>query len=100
MLCAECGRENVEDSRFCNACGHELLQTNVPPGRKLVTVLFCDLADSTALGRRLDPETLKRILFDYYEAARTAVERHGGVVQKFIGDAVMSVFGLPSRPRR
>jgi len=60
-----------------------------------VTVLFCDLADSTALGKRLDPETLKRVLFDYHGAARTAVERHGGVVQKFIGDAVMAVFGVP-----
>jgi len=60
-----------------------------------VTVLFCDLADSTAPGKRLDPETLKRVLFDYYDAARTAVERHGGVVQKFIGDAVMAVFGVP-----
>ena len=96
MLCTVCGRENAEDSRFCNGCGNDLVHADAPERRKLVTVLFCDLAESTALGERLDPETLKRILFDYFHVARTAVERHGGVVEKFIGDAVMAVFGMPS----
>jgi class 3 adenylate cyclase/tetratricopeptide (TPR) repeat protein len=63
--------------------------------RKTVTVLFCDLADSTALGERLDPEQLREVMGSWYEAMRTAVERHEGKVEKFVGDAVMAVFGLP-----
>ena len=63
--------------------------------RKTVSVLFCDLADSTALGERLDPEPLREVMGSWYEAMRDAVERHGGTVEKFVGDAVMAVFGLP-----
>ena len=63
--------------------------------RKTVSVLFCDLADSTMLGERLDPEPLRELLGRWYEEMRIAVERHGGTVEKFIGDAVMAVFGLP-----
>jgi len=61
-----------------------------------VTILFCDLADSTAMGERLDPEALRRVLSRYYDTARGVVERHGGVVEKFVGDAVMAVFGVPT----
>ena len=64
--------------------------------RKTVSVLFCDLADSTALGERLDPEPLRELMGSWYEAMRTAVERHGGMVEKFVGDAVMAVFGIPA----
>ena len=63
--------------------------------RKTVTVFFSDVSGSTALGERLDPESLRRVLARYFEVAREAVERHGGVVEKFIGDAVMAVFGVP-----
>jgi len=63
--------------------------------RKTVSVLFCDLADSTMLGERLDPEPLRELLGRWYDEMRIAVERHGGTVEKFIGDAVMAVFGLP-----
>ena len=63
--------------------------------RKTVSVLFCDLADSTALGERLDPEPLRELMGAWYEEMRLAVERHGGLVEKFVGDAVMAVFGLP-----
>jgi predicted ATPase/class 3 adenylate cyclase len=63
--------------------------------RKTVSVLFCDLADSTVLGERLDPEPLRGLMGSWYEAMREAVERHGGTVEKFVGDAVMAVFGLP-----
>jgi class 3 adenylate cyclase len=63
--------------------------------RKTVTVLFADVVSSTALGERLDPEALRRVMGRYFEEARTAVERHGGTVEKFIGDAVMAVFGIP-----
>ena len=63
--------------------------------RKTVSILFCDLAESTALGERLDPEPLRELLGSWYEAMRAALERHGGKVEKFVGDAVMAVFGLP-----
>jgi class 3 adenylate cyclase/tetratricopeptide (TPR) repeat protein len=63
--------------------------------RKTVTVLFCDLAGSTALGETLDPERLRALLASYFERMKAIVERHGGSVEKFIGDAVMAVFGVP-----
>ncbi len=61
----------------------------------MVTVLFCDVTDSTALGGRLDPESLRRVMARYFEVMRGAIERHEGTVEKFIGDAVMAVFGVP-----
>jgi len=60
-----------------------------------VTVLFCDVAGSTALGESLDAEALRALLARYFERTKSIVERHGGIVEKFIGDAVMAVFGLP-----
>src|SRR5947207_11468706 len=63
--------------------------------RKTVSVLFCDMAGSTALGEQLDPEPLRELMGSWYDAMRAAVEAHGGTVEKFIGDAVMAVFGLP-----
>src|SRR3989442_9737199 len=64
--------------------------------RRIVTVLFADMAGSTALGEELDPEEMRRLLARYYGIARECVEQHGGTVEKFIGDAVMAVFRLPS----
>ena len=64
--------------------------------RKTVTVLFCDVAGSTSLGERIDPETLRRVMLEYFDEMRAAIERHGGTVEKFIGDAVMAVFGVPT----
>src|SRR5207237_4648780 len=63
--------------------------------RKTVTVLFCDVTGSTALGEKLDPERLRALLARYFERMKGIVERHGGSVEKFIGDAVMAVFGVP-----
>src|SRR6201985_1957715 len=63
--------------------------------RKNVTVLFCDVTDSTALGESMDPEALRALLARYFERMKEIVERHGGTVEKFIGDAVMAVFGVP-----
>src|SRR5579864_1673107 len=64
--------------------------------RRIVTILFADMAGSTALGEQLDPEELRRLLARYYRIARESVQQHGGTVEKFIGDAVMAVFGLPT----
>ena len=64
--------------------------------RKIVTVVFCDLCDSTSLGESLDPESLRQVITRYFESMRDAIVRHGGIVEKFIGDAVMAVFGLPT----
>ncbi len=63
--------------------------------RKIVSILFCDVTGSTSLGERTDPESFRRILRRYFDVARDVVERHGGTVEKFIGDAVMAVFGVP-----
>src|SRR5262245_39563357 len=63
--------------------------------RKTVTILFCDVTGSTSLGERIDPETLRSVMLRYFDEMRAAIERHGGTVEKFIGDAVMAVFGVP-----
>jgi class 3 adenylate cyclase/tetratricopeptide (TPR) repeat protein len=94
--CSNCGQENPEGFRFCGSCGAELtVGTAAREVRKTVTVLFCDVTGSTSLGEQLDPETLRRTMGRYFEEIRSVVERHGGTVEKFIGDAVMAVFGIP-----
>jgi predicted ATPase/class 3 adenylate cyclase len=96
-VCTQCGRQNADDARFCSACAAPLVAEPAAPRavRKTVTLLFCDMVDSTPLGERLDPESLRRVLARWHESMRTALERHGGTVEKFVGDAVMAAFGLP-----
>jgi class 3 adenylate cyclase/tetratricopeptide (TPR) repeat protein len=95
-LCATCGQESPDGFRFCGACGAELAPAApAREQRKTVTVLFCDVTGSTALGEQLDPEALRRTMARYFDEIRRIVERHGGTVEKFIGDAVMAVFGIP-----
>ncbi|MET0608227.1 MAG: adenylate/guanylate cyclase domain-containing protein, partial [Gaiellaceae bacterium] len=97
LVCASCGAENREGARFCDSCGAPLAETApAREVRKVVTVLFCDVSGSTALGERIDPESLRRVMSRYFETAKAIVERHGGTVEKFIGDAVMAVFGVPT----
>src|SRR5437016_3171026 len=97
LICSQCGAENREGARFCDSCGAALAEAAAPREvRKVVTVLFCDVTGSTALGERIDPESLRRVMARYFETAKTIVERHGGTVEKFIGDAVMAVFGVPA----
>ena len=96
LICAICGRDNPEGARFCNDCGAAL--ATVTPQRevrKTVTVLFCDVTGSTTLGESTDPEALRAMLARYFERMKAIVESHGGTVEKFIGDAVMAVFGIP-----
>ena len=97
LVCPSCRHENREGARFCEGCGFSFAVAPVPgmEQRKTVTVLFCDLAGSTALGETLDPERLRALLARYFERMKVIVERHGGRVEKFIGDAVMAVFGVP-----
>jgi class 3 adenylate cyclase/tetratricopeptide (TPR) repeat protein len=96
--CPNCGAENPDGARFCNACGSPLPEsapTVAGEVRKTVTVIFCDVTGSTALGDRLDPEAVRRVMSRYFAVMTEAIERHGGTVEKFIGDAVMAVFGIP-----
>ena len=73
-----------------------MLEEPAPRGaRKTVTVVFCDVADSTSLAERLDPESVRDVMSSFFRRMRAALERHGGTVEKFIGDAVMAVFGVP-----
>ena len=96
LTCANCGRESPEDFAFCPACSAPLTTpTPAREVRKTVTVVFCDVTGSTAMGERLDPESMRTIMARYFSEMRTALERHGGTVEKFIGDAVMAVFGVP-----
>src|SRR6266516_4173564 len=97
LTCANCGRESPDDFAFCPACAAPLTpQAAQHETRRTVTVVFCDVTGSTAMGERLDPESLRRVMSRYFDEMRAALERHGGTVEKFIGDAVMAVFGVPN----
>src|ERR687898_205516 len=95
-VCAQCGTDNPEIAKFCLACGSQL-EAAPPPQefRKIVTIVFSDLKGSTAMGEKLDSESLREVMTRYFDAMSAELERHGGVVEKFIGDAIMAVFGLP-----
>ena len=94
--CSSCRAEIEGDFGFCPHCGAELAAgAPTREQRKTVTVLFCDVTGSTSLGESVDPEALRGLLARYFERMKAIVERHGGTVEKFIGDAVMAVFGVP-----
>src|SRR5919197_1863668 len=96
LVCPNCRERSSAKARFCWSCG-------APPRpplerseiRKTVSIIFCDLAGSTALGERLEAEAMRAAVSAYLTAMREALQRHGGMVEKFIGDAVMAVFGVP-----
>ena len=96
LTCPACGEENPERARFCLACG-ESLAVAAPIGeeRKVVSVLFVDLVGFTSRSDRADPEDVRATLRPYHERVKADIERFGGTVEKFIGDAVMAVFGAP-----
>ncbi|HEX8098617.1 MAG TPA: adenylate/guanylate cyclase domain-containing protein, partial [Actinomycetota bacterium] len=95
QVCPNCGEENPDKFRLCGFCGTKLAATVVQEVRKTVTIVFSDLKGSTTLGETLDTETLREVLNAYFREMQTILERHGGRVEKFIGDAIMAVFGLP-----
>jgi class 3 adenylate cyclase/tetratricopeptide (TPR) repeat protein len=96
QACASCGHQNPPDAHFCNRCGTPLTGASALPEQlKTITVLFADVTGSTELGERLDPEAVRRVMERYFELAQRVISRHGGTVEKFIGDAVMAVFGVP-----
>ena len=97
VTCPRCGQENPAGARFCNACAAPLaddVETRLEE-RKVVTVLFADLVGFTSRAERMDPEEVRGLLRPYHARLRDELERFGGTVEKFIGDAVMAVFGAP-----
>ena len=97
MECPNCGEQNPDRAKFCLNCATPLTAPAEPAGevRKTVSIVFCDVTGSTAMGEGLDPEPLRSVMTRYFDTMRAAIERHGGTVEKFIGDAVMAVFGIP-----
>jgi class 3 adenylate cyclase len=97
--CPSCGEENPPRFRFCGYCAAPLAlgpaALPIREIRKTVTLIFCDLKDSTALGERLDTEVLREVKHHYFHAMADEIIRHGGKIEKYIGDAIMAVFGLP-----
>ena len=96
--CAACGQQNPDGARFCLSCGRPLAAVAAPvrEERRVVTVLFVDMVEFTSRAERLDPEDVRAILRPYHDRVKSEIESFGGVVEKFIGDAVMGVFGAPT----
>ena len=110
VACASCGSANTPEAKFCGECGNVLTGADVPAAptdtpasaatpateRRLVSVLFADLVGFTTLSEGRDAEDVRELLGSYFETSRAVIERYGGVVEKFIGDAVMAVWGTPT----
>ena len=98
IACPACGQLNPDGFRFCGACASPLAtdgDASHREVRKTVTVVFCDMADSTQLAASVDPERVRALMGRYHDVARRVLESYGATIEKFIGDAVMAVFGLP-----
>jgi class 3 adenylate cyclase len=96
-VCPSCGHRNQRGAKFCSECGVALAKARPPTHeeRKVVTVLFADLVGFTSRAEQMDPEDVRALLSPYYVRLRAELERFGGTVEKFIGDAVMALFGAP-----
>ena len=117
LACPQCGQVNPPGSKFCNECGHNLLKRNeypettdplppaadvkvVPEGeRRQATIVFSDLSGYTSMNERLDPEEVEAIISRIKQEAVRIVERHGGIVNQFVGDEVLALFGIPTVDR-
>ena len=96
-VCVSCGQANPAGFRVCGMCGAALPgEPEQREARKVVSCLFCDLVGFTARAETLDPEDVRALLAPYHARARADLERHGGTVEKFIGDAVVAIFGAPA----
>ena len=96
QICPDCGESNPGRFKECAFCGAALTtRAEATEERKVLTVIFCDLKGSTALGETLDPESLSEVLELYFKSMTRVLERHGGSIQKFIGDAIVAAFGIP-----
>src|SRR5919108_3337293 len=97
-ICPQCGEENPARAKFCLNCATPLQEVSGRQleERKVITVVFCDLVGFTARAEQLDPEEVRAVLAPYHAGVRSELERHGGTVEKFIGDAVMALFGAPT----
>src|SRR5439155_26349798 len=96
--CPQCGEENPERAKFCLNCGAALVERPSAPAReerKVVSVLFCDLVGFTAASEQQDPEDVRARIRPFHARLRREIERYGGTVEKFVGDAVMAVCGAP-----
>src|SRR5215470_2650902 len=96
MTCVSCGQENPPYAKFCLACGRELATATPREERRVVSVIFVDLVGFTQQSDQRDPEDVRAILGPYHTCARREIESFGGRVEKFVGDAVMGVFGAPT----
>src|SRR5215213_8413732 len=103
VACPHCGASVAPDLRFCTSCGGALdggsvdgLAAEAPSQRRLVSVLFVDLEGFTPLAEAMDPEDVRSLQARYFETARSIIARYGGTLEKFIGDAVMAVWGAPT----
>src|SRR5436189_6281128 len=95
QICPSCGEENPDRFRLCGFCGTQLVpDTKTADVRKTVSIVFCDLKGSTNLGEQLDSESLREVLNVYFNEMKVVLESHGGTVEKYIGHAIMAVFGL------
>ena len=96
VICPSCGEENPAKFRVCGFCG-TALAAPLPAQevRKTVSIVFSDLKGSTAMGEKLDSEAVREVMSRYFDEMRAALEAHGGTIEKYIGDAIMAVFGLP-----
>jgi class 3 adenylate cyclase len=96
IVCPACGEENSDRAKFCQACASPIEgEPTAAEERRIISVLFVDLVGFTTRAERLDPEDVRAILSRYHERARSEIDRFGGTVEKFVGDAVMAVFGAP-----
>src|SRR4029079_15145129 len=95
--CPACGTRVDDSAAFCPTCGHQLkAAAEEGEQRKVVTILFADVIGSTALGEQLDPERLRTVLGTYFKAMAEVIGSWGGTVEKYVGDAIMAVFGVPA----